>query len=86
MDENQTSYNLLLILPVALSAVWVILDLFYASWLLAFIANTLINAFLPKGTGIYIGKPNERTPVECNASTDFLSPLKKYLTLWRDML
>lgn len=53
--DDGVSYNLLLILPVALSAVWILIDLFYASWLLAFIANFVINALLPKGTGVHIG-------------------------------
>ena len=58
MEDNASAatYNLLLILPVTLSAVWILLDLFYASWLLAFIANFVINAFLPKGTGLHIGE------------------------------
>ena len=59
MDDNST-INLLLILPVTLSAIWVVLDLLYASWLLAFVFNVFINliikCFVSFDAGINIGQ------------------------------
>ena len=47
--------NPLLVLPVLLSVLWVLFDLFYASSLVAFVVNRLANFFL-KESGIYIGR------------------------------
>ena len=44
----------LLILPVVLSVLWVLFDVFYASSLLGFVVNLIVNLFL-KDSGIHIG-------------------------------
>lgn len=51
--ENAT-VSPLLVLPVALSAVWVLWDVFYASYLLGFLVKVLVNLFL-KDSGVHIG-------------------------------
>ena len=45
----------LLLLPVLLSVIWILFQLFYAPKLLAFFTNRLVNLFL-KDSGIYISK------------------------------
>lgn len=52
---NETTFNPLVVIPVLLSAVWILWDLFYASYFLAFFVKTVLNLFL-KETGIHIGK------------------------------
>jgi hypothetical protein len=56
LDEVSTnqSFNPLLVLPVVLSALWVLYDVFYASYLLAFLVNTILNLYL-RETGVHIG-------------------------------
>jgi hypothetical protein len=57
LDEVSTnqSFNPLLVLPVVLSALWVLYDVFYASYLLAFLVNTILNLYL-RETGVHIGQ------------------------------
>lgn len=46
--------SLLLLIPVLLSIVWIIFQLFYGSWLLALLITKTANLFL-QDSGIYIG-------------------------------
>lgn len=46
----------LLVLPVILSVLWVLFDLFYASIILGFLVNKIANLFL-KESGIHVGMP-----------------------------
>ncbi len=46
---------IVLLVPVLLSVVWVTFQLFYGSWVLAFLITKLANVFL-KDSGIYIGR------------------------------
>lgn len=54
-DLADQSPSLLLLLPVLLSLLWVLFQLFYAPWLLALLVTKLANLFLTD-SGIYIGK------------------------------
>ena len=53
--SNET-FNPLLVLPVVLSAVWVVWDLFYASYVLAYCLNFVLNTFILKDSKVYISK------------------------------
>ena len=46
----------LLVLPVILSVLWVLFDLFYASIILGFLVNKIANLFL-KESEIHVGMP-----------------------------
>ncbi|XP_019853101.1 PREDICTED: uncharacterized protein KIAA1109-like isoform X3 [Amphimedon queenslandica] len=52
---NETSFTPFVLLPVVLSSVWILWDLFYASYLLAFLVQCIVNLYL-KDTKIYIGQ------------------------------
>lgn len=62
-DSNCSGgYGLLVILPVTLSMLWILFDLFYLSWLLGFIINGIVNLYLRLShtdTGIHIGSRQE---------------------------
>lgn len=52
--SSAASPSLLLLLPVLLSVVWILFQLFYAPWLLALLITRLANLWL-RDSGIYIG-------------------------------
>lgn len=54
-NQTASEFHPLLILPVVLSTVWVLWDLFYSSYLLAFFTKFILNLFL-KESRIHIGK------------------------------
>lgn len=53
--SNET-FDPLLVLPVVLSAVWVVWDLFYASYVLAYCLNFVLNTFILKDSKVYISE------------------------------
>ena len=55
MGVNETSFDPLVLLPVVLSSLWILWDVFYASYFLAFLLQSILNLFL-KDTKISIGK------------------------------
>ena len=63
----------LLVLPVVLSVVWVLVDLFYASSLLGFAVNSIANFFM-RESGIHIGglRVVARPPLLLAATRPFL--------------
>ena len=63
--ENQT-FNPLLVLPVVLSAAWILWDFFYVSYLLAFLVKLILNLFL-KESGIHIGEALIRRLFKCES-------------------
>lgn len=53
----------LLVLPVLLSVLWVLFDLFYASIILGFLVNKIANLFL-KESGIHVGMALKNVIIE----------------------
>ena len=54
-DNTAGSPSLLLLLPVLLSVLWILFQLFYTPWLLAFLITKLTNLWLTD-SAIYIGR------------------------------
>ena len=52
--DAATGPSPLLVLPVVLSVLWVLFDLFYVSFILRLLVNRLVNLFL-KESGVHIG-------------------------------
>ena len=66
MGVNETSFDPLVLLPVVLSSLWILWDVFYASYFLAFLLQSILNLFL-KDTKISIGKLHRESIVlQCN--------------------